>query len=149
MRKPNASEAEIAEAAEKADIHEFIQGLPQGYDTWAGEQGVRLSGGERQRIAIARALLKPGFVMILDEGTANLDAISERKVIETILQETEGYSLLMVSHRLVGMEAMDEILVMENGRISERGRHTDLLAKGGIYQRLWKTQRGWEQESAV
>ncbi len=142
IANPESSNAEIFQAAEIADIHEFILRLPQGYDTWVGEQGLRLSSGERQRLAIARSFIKPGLVVLMDEVTSNLDPISERKVIDRIFQETRERSLLMVSHRLVGMEAMDEILVLKDGKIRERGKHAELLAAGGIYQRMWLLQKG-------
>jgi ATP-binding cassette subfamily C protein CydCD len=137
---PRMSEAEIEQAARIAGLHEFILSLPQGYDTWVGEQGVRLSAGERQRVAIARALLKPAPLLILDEATANLDYRSEREVLTAILQSRADRSLLMITHRLVGMDAMDEILVLDKGVVIERGTHQELLAAGGAYSRTWAVQ---------
>jgi len=137
---PDASEHDLIQAASQAQIHETIQGLPHGYDTWIGESGVRLSGGERQRIAIARALLKNTPVLILDEPTANLDALTEREVTKTLYGLMEGRTTLIITHRLVGLEKMNQILVMREGRIIERGRHDDLIQAGGFYYRMWILQ---------
>jgi len=140
IARPKASEAEILHAAQLAQIHEFIQSLPQGYQTWIGEQGLRLSGGERQRLAIARALLKDSPLLILDEPTANLDALTEREVLHAIKVLMAGCATLTITHRLVGLEEMDEILVLQAGRIVERGTHVQLLHTGGLYRRLWELQ---------
>lgn len=140
LGNPSASEQEIVAAAQQAEIHEFITSLPQGYDTWIGEQGVRLSAGERQRLAITRALLKQAPLLVLDEATANLDALAERKVLQAIYRWSAGGALLVITHRLVGMEWMDEILVLDGGLVVERGKHVELLAAGGIYSRLWELQ---------
>jgi ATP-binding cassette subfamily C protein CydCD len=135
-----ASPQAIIQAAQQAEIHEFIESLPEGYETFIGEQGLRLSGGERQRIAIARALLKNVPILLLDEPTANLDPITERAVMENIHALMAGRSTLLVTHRLVGMAWMDEILVMRKGEIVERGSHTELIATGGLYRRMWDLQ---------
>ena len=140
LARPNASEEEIFEAARRAQIHDFILSLPKGYDTWIGEQGVGLSGGERQRLAIARALLKDAPILILDEATANLDAVTERKVLDAIRELMEGRTTLMITHRLVGMESMDEIIVLSHGKVAERGTHEELLRSGGLYRRMWELQ---------
>ncbi len=140
---PQASEQEMIEAAKGAHIHEFILGLPQGYDTWVGEEGLRLSGGERQRLALARALLRNPALLILDEPTANLDPLVERQVLQTILQTMQGRTVLMATHRLIGLERMDQILVIHQGRIEARGTHEELLAQPkGLYWRMWQLQQG-------
>jgi ATP-binding cassette subfamily C protein CydCD len=146
IARPQASQAEIVQAARRAQIHDFIETLPQGYDTWVGEQGLRLSGGERQRLAIARALLQDAPLLVLDEATANLDALTEREILRSIFDLVEGRSLLVITHRLVGLEAMDEILVMDQGRVVERGRQADLLQAGGLYRRMWDLQNQVLQE---
>ncbi|HEX6302883.1 MAG TPA: thiol reductant ABC exporter subunit CydD [Anaerolineales bacterium] len=137
---PAASEAEIHQAAKQAQMHEFIRTLPQGYDTWIGEHGLRLSAGQRQRLAIARALLKNAPVMVLDEPTANLDPVTEQAVLQAIFQTRKNRTTLLITHRLVEMEWMDEILVLDQGRIVERGRHDALLLAGGLYWQMWERQ---------
>jgi thiol reductant ABC exporter CydC subunit len=141
IARPDASEAELTRAARQAQMHEFVTALPQGYDTWIGEAGLRLSGGERQRLAIARALLKDAPILILDEATANLDALVEREIMGTVYALTEGRTTLIITHRLVGLEAVDEILVLQAGRVVERGQHHDLLQMQGLYWRMWELQK--------
>ncbi|MCE9644658.1 MAG: thiol reductant ABC exporter subunit CydD [Chloroflexi bacterium] len=131
---------QVEAAAQAARIHDFIMGLPKGYDTMIGEQGLRLSGGERQRLAIARAIIKDAPILILDEPTANLDALTEREVLETLFALMKRKTSLLITHRLAGMENMDEILVMDHGQIVERGKHADLIRQGGLYRRLWTYQ---------
>jgi ATP-binding cassette subfamily C protein CydC len=140
IAKPEATEAEITQAARSAQIHDLIESLPDGYQTLIGEQGLRLSGGERQRIAIARALLKDAPILLLDEPIANLDPLTEMDVLESIHDLMAARSTLLATHRLVGMEWMDEILVLKDGRIIERGRHAELRVQGGFYQRMWDLQ---------
>jgi ABC-type multidrug transport system fused ATPase/permease subunit len=135
------AEAEMIEAARKAQIHEFIRSLPEGYDTWIGEQGLQLSAGQRQRLALARAILRDAPLLILDEPTANLDALTERKVMASLRALMAGRTTLLITHRLVGLEAADEILVLREGRIVERGRHHELLQMGGVYYRMWELQK--------
>ncbi|MCB8983476.1 MAG: thiol reductant ABC exporter subunit CydD [Ardenticatenaceae bacterium] len=140
LAKPQAGQAAIEEAARQAHLHEFIAGLPQGYETAVGALGMNLSGGERRRLAIARALLKDAPVLLLDEPTAGLDPLTETAVLDTIFQLSAGRSLLLITHRLVGLEAMDEILVLDGGRVVENGRHAQLLAQQGLYATLWQQQ---------
>jgi ABC-type multidrug transport system fused ATPase/permease subunit len=140
LARPGAGDAELVEAARQAQIHQFIQSLPLGYDTWIGEQGLRLSEGERQRLAIARALLKDAPLLILDEPTAHLDPITERKLMEALRVLGQGRTTLIVTHRLVGLEAADEILVLRAGRVAEKGRHDQLVEMRGLYHRMWTLQ---------
>lgn len=140
LSRSEASDAEMIHAARQAQIHEFIQSLPQGYDTWIGEQGLRLSSGQRQRLAIARALLKDAPILILDEPAASLDTLTERELLATLRSLAAGRTTLTVTHRLVGLEAVDEILVLRAGRIAERGCHHDLMQMGGLYRRMWDLQ---------
>ncbi|NUQ86743.1 MAG: thiol reductant ABC exporter subunit CydC, partial [Anaerolineales bacterium] len=140
VARPSASEEEMEAAARAAHIHEFIASLPKGYDTFIGEQGLRLSGGERQRLAIARALLKDAPILILDEPTANLDPITEKQTLETLFDVMRGRTSILITHRLVGLENVDEIVVMDRGVIVERGAHDSLLREEGLYWRLWDLQ---------
>jgi thiol reductant ABC exporter CydC subunit len=140
LARPGAAEDEIVRAAQQAQIHSFIQSLPQGYDTWIGEQGLRLSAGQRQRLAIARALLKDAPILLLDEPLANLDALTGQELMEALQDLLVGRTALIVTHRLAGLEAAGEILVLRAGRIAERGRHHELMQLGGIYRRMWDLQ---------
>ncbi|MFZ5819345.1 MAG: thiol reductant ABC exporter subunit CydD [Chloroflexota bacterium] len=140
LARPSASREEIEAAARQAQIHEFILSLPKGYQTYIGEQGLRLSGGERQRLALARALVKDAPILILDEPTANLDPLTEKQALDTLFGVMRGKTALLITHRLVGLENVDEILVMEHGQIVERGAQAELLARGGAFRRLWDLQ---------
>ena len=140
LARRSASPEEMEAAARAAQAHEFILGLPKGYDSLIGEQGFRLSGGERQRLAIARALLRNSPILILDEPTANLDHQTEKQVLDTLFETMRQKTSLLITHRLVGLETMDEILVMDDGKIVERGTHTELLNRKGLYRRLWDLQ---------
>ncbi|GCE26741.1 thiol reductant ABC exporter subunit CydC [Dictyobacter alpinus] len=141
LARKDASEEEMIEAARKAQLHEFVLSLPEGYDTSVGEQGLRLSGGERQRVAIARAFLKDTPILILDEPTVNLDAIAERAVLDAIKDLRQERTTIMVTHRLAEMEMADEILVLHHGQVVERGTHASLLQSEGLYWRMWQQQR--------
>jgi len=114
--------------------------LPKGYDTMIGEQGLRLSGGERQRLAIARAIIKDAPILILDEPTANLDPLTEKQVLETLFGLMKKKTSLLITHRLVGLENVDEIIVMNHGQIVERGTQGQLIKARGLYRRLWDLQ---------
>jgi ATP-binding cassette, subfamily C, bacterial CydCD len=140
LANPRAKMDEIEAACRQAQIHDFIAGLPQGYETWIGEQGARLSGGERQRLAIARALLKEAPIFLLDEPTANLDPLTEKAVLGTLWEVMERRTTLMITHRLVGLDRFDEILVLDRGTIIEKGTHSSLLDQGGLYRRMWDIQ---------
>ena len=138
MAKPDATEDEIVEAARAANAHEFITGLPQGYDTLAGEAGDRLSGGERQRIAIARAILKNAPIVILDEATAYADPENEIALQSALDRLVQGRTVIVIAHRLTTVVGADQTLVLDEGRIVERGRHDDLIQMGGLYAQLWE-----------
>jgi len=141
VAKPNASEEEIIESCKKARIHQFIQSLAQGYDSYIGEGGFKLSGGERKRLGIARILLKNSPILILDEATVGLDAVTEKEVMNSIYELMVGRTTLVITHRLTGLEKMDDILVLKQGKIVEQGKHETLLAKQGFYYKMWKLQR--------
>lgn len=143
----NASREEVVEAAKKAMIHDFIAGLPKGYDTPVGENGVGLSGGQRQRISIARALLRDAPLVILDEMTSGLDPINEVKIQRAIDNLTASKTVVVIAHHLKTIRNADRIVVLKDGRIVEMGKHDDLLKKGGLYSELWEAQekaQDWE-----
>ncbi|MFJ1563658.1 ABC transporter ATP-binding protein [Streptomyces erythrochromogenes] len=140
--RPGASEAEIRRAAEAAHVTEFADALPDGFDTMVGERGVKLSGGQRQRVALARAVLRDAPILLLDEATSALDSESEVLVQEALWRLMEGRTALVVAHRLSTVATMDQLVVLDRGRIVEQGSHRELLAAEGAYARLWKHQSG-------
>jgi len=140
--KPNATEAEIREAARKAHASEFIDKLPDTYDTLVGERGVKLSGGQRQRIAIARAILKDAPILVLDEATSALDSESERLIQKALNELMRDRTAIVIAHRLSTVQKMDRIIVLDNGTITEQGSHAELVAGKGTYAQLWAHQSG-------
>ncbi len=140
--KPGATEEEIITAAKRAHAHEFIKGLTHGYDTLVGERGVKLSGGQRQRIAIARAILKDAPILVLDEATSALDSESEALIQDALWKLMENRTAIVIAHRLSTVQKMDQIVVLENGTVIERGPHDQLLKQKGAYAKLWTRQSG-------
>lgn len=140
--KPDATDEEIFAAARKAHAAEFIEKLPNGYDTEVGERGVKLSGGQRQRIAIARAILKDAPILVLDEATSALDSESEKLIQAALWELMKGRTAIVIAHRLSTIQRMDEIVVLEDGKILEKGSHDTLLKKRGVYAELWAHQSG-------
>jgi ATP-binding cassette subfamily B protein len=138
--KPDATEEEIHDAIEGAQILSFVESLPEGLDTVVGDRGYRLSGGEKQRIALARLLLKAPDVVVLDEATAHLDSESEAAVQRALQKALEARTSIVIAHRLSTVRGADQLLVVVDGRIVERGRHDELLAAGGVYADLYRTQ---------
>jgi ATP-binding cassette subfamily B multidrug efflux pump len=145
--RPDATDAQMIAAARRAEAHEFIEALvdPQGrrgYDAHVGERGVKLSGGQRQRIAIARVMLKDAPILLLDEATSALDSEVERAIQVSLYRLMEGKTVVAIAHRLSTIAAMDRLIVLDRGRIVEQGDHRALLARGGLYARLWAHQSG-------
>ena len=141
--KPSATEEEVIKASKYAHCHEFISNFPQGYDTFVGERGVKLSGGERQRVAIARAILKNAPILVLDEATSSLDSESEIFIQDALKTLMEGKTTIVIAHRLSTIMRMDRIIVIEDGKVIEEGKHEELVkAKQGTYQKLWEIQAG-------
>jgi ATP-binding cassette, subfamily B, bacterial len=134
--------SEIVEVAKRAEAHDFILSLPNGYESLVGERGIKLSGGERQRIAIARAMLKASPIVILDEATSSLDTLAEEKIQKALLDLTKKTTTLIIAHRLSTIKRMDRIIVFEKGELVEMGTHKELLEKEGFYANLWKSQVG-------
>ncbi|WP_432113050.1 ABC transporter ATP-binding protein [Streptomyces sp. S1] len=140
--RPDATEAEIRRAADAAHVTEFVDGLPDGFDTMVGERGVKLSGGQRQRVALARAILRDAPILLLDEATSALDSESEILVQEALWRLMEGRTALVVAHRLSTVAGMDRLVVLDRGRIVEQGTHQTLLDAEGAYAKLWRHQSG-------
>jgi len=141
LAKPTTEETQLRQVLDAVNLSEWVASLPEGLDTWLGEGGVKMSGGERQRIAIAQALLKDAPILFLDEPTSNLDATTERKLLALLDEVMQNKSVLWVTHRLAGLEKVDEIVVLDGGKIIERGRHEELLAQRGAYAAMWQIQR--------
>ena len=145
---PDASQSEIEEAAKNAAAHDFIMQLTHGYDTHVGEAGLKLSGGQRQRIAIARAMLKNAPILLLDEATSALDTASELQVQKALQTLMQGRTTLVIAHRLSTIMHADNIYVIDHGRVIEQGRHAELVALGGVYAELSRTQFDRDEDPA-
>jgi len=140
--RPDASDEELISASKKAHAHEFITSLPGGYDTMVGERGMKLSGGQRQRIAIARAILKDAPILILDEATSSLDSVTEKIIQNSLHTAMKNRTVIVIAHRISTLLSMDNIAVMDKGRIIEMGSHQALIDQGGFYKSLWDAQSG-------
>ena len=139
--RDGATQEQIIEAATSARIDTFIRSLPMGYDAQVGERGLKLSGGEKQRVAIARTILKAPPILVLDEATSALDSHTEGEIQDALDRVSKGRTTLVIAHRLSTVVNADQILVLDKGVVAERGRHEELLAKGGLYAALWNRQR--------
>ncbi len=146
--RPQATPTEVEEAARLAQIHAFIMASPDGYQTMVGERGLKLSGGEKQRVAIARTILKQPRILIFDEATSALDTRTEREIQTALKEVSRGHTTLVIAHRLSTVVDADEIIVLAEGAIAERGRHADLLAAGGLYATMWQRQQEAESREA-
>ena len=147
MGRSDATEQDVIEAAKKARCYDFIMKLPDGFQTMVGEGGATLSGGEKQRISIARCILKDAPIVVLDEATASVDVDNESYIQEAISELVKGKTLLVIAHRLNTIQAADQILVITDGRISQRGKHTELMQQSGPYCNLVNIRNqsaGWE-----
>jgi len=147
--RPDASPEEVIEAARIANAHEFIERMPQGYDSLVGERGDTLSGGQRQRIGIARAVIRNSPIMILDEPTAALDTESEHLVMEGLARLMEGRTVIMIAHRLSTVSNADKIVVLKEGVVAEQGSGAELLALGGLYAELHRVQNDPTNERSI
>ena len=139
--RPSASREEVRAAAKLARIDEFIESLPDGYHSMVGERGLKLSGGEKQRVAIARAILKAPRILLFDEATSALDTATEREIQKSLREVSQGRTTLVIAHRLSTVVDADEILVLDAGRVVERGTHANLLTSDGIYAAMWRRQQ--------
>ena len=147
--RPEAPHEEVIEAARMARIHDFVEALPDGYDTVVGERGLKLSGGEKQRVAIARAILKRPAIMVFDEATSALDTKTEREIQTSLREVSRDRTTVMIAHRLSTVVDADEILVLDAGRVVERGRHEALLERGGVYAAMWARQQRADAEETA
>ncbi len=143
--RPDATDEEVEDAARMAQIHDFVMSLPKGYDSLVGERGLKLSGGEKQRVSIARTILKGPPILILDEATSALDSFTEHQIQAALRKVSENRTTLVIAHRLSTVVDADEIIVLERGRVAERGTHAELLDHGGIYAAMWNRQRQAEE----
>jgi ATP-binding cassette subfamily B protein len=136
--RPEATDEDVQRAAELAQAHEFVEALPDGYDTVIGERGITLSGGQRQRVAIARALLVDPRILILDDATASVDATTESKIRDGLREAMRGRTTIIIAHRLSTIALADEIVVLEDGRVVARGRHDDLATTNEVYREIYE-----------
>jgi ATP-binding cassette subfamily B protein len=144
--REGASHAEIEHAARGAAIHDFVAAIPDGYDAMVGERGLKLSGGEKQRVAIARTLLKDPPILILDEATSALDSRTEASIQETLQRVERGRTSVVIAHRLSTIVDAGQIVVLDAGRVAERGTHSELLRRGGLYAEMWARQQSEGEE---
>jgi len=147
--RPGAEKEEVIRAAKHAHIHEFIESLPDGYDTMVGERGLKLSGGEKQRVAIARTILKAPAILVFDEATSALDSATEQNIQAELEAISADTTTLIIAHRLSTVQHADQILVMDKGQITEQGTHSELLNMGGIYSSMWALQKEGEREKLI
>jgi ATP-binding cassette, subfamily B, heavy metal transporter len=138
--RPGAREEEVVRAAKLAQVHDFVRRMPDGYRTMVGERGLKLSGGEKQRVAIARTILKDPRILILDEATSALDTRTEQEIQAALRQVSADRTTLVIAHRLSTVVEADEIIVLQDGRIAERGSHAALIARDGLYAEMWRRQ---------
>ena len=143
--RPDATDAEVEEAARLARIDRFIASLPDDWLTKVGERGLKLSGGEKQRVAIARTILKRPRILLFDEATSALDSTTEQEIQASLDQVSADRTTLVIAHRLSTVVGADEIVVLDGGRVAERGRHRELLARGGLYAQMWAMQQAEEE----
>jgi ABC-type transport system involved in Fe-S cluster assembly fused permease/ATPase subunit len=139
--RPQASFEDVREVARLADIDEFINQLPQGYDTIVGERGLKLSGGEKQRVAIARVLLKDPAILVFDEATSSLDSQSEKNILGALTRISHNKTTLVIAHRLSTVIDADRIIVLDHGQVCEQGDHESLIEADGLYAKLWRLQQ--------
>ena len=147
--RPSASTEEVERAARLARIHDFVAGLPEGYETKVGERGLKLSGGEKQRVAIARTILKDPPILVLDEATSALDTRTEKEIQASLDEVARGRTTLVIAHRLSTVVDAEEIVVLDAGRVVERGRHVELLERDGVYADMWRRQQEAAREEAA